>query len=141
MTQDTKTFKTAEVLAAIHSFPGLLAAAEKIGVLEAFDKIRERAPEIAGMKGAATDHLGWCTLSQAMRPVLKSHFPALSAEQFPDQAYWSDPRKLDAEKVSRLGDWVHQMETKYGATLQVPDIGFEVKEELELLHRKAPKPF
>jgi hypothetical protein len=124
-----RTFKTSEVLAAIHAFPGLLAASDKSGVIEAFDKLREISPKMAGID-FSTSHLGWCELSGSLKPVLRKYFSALAAEPFPDKEYWSNPETLDPEKIARLGDWVHKMEEKYGATQEVPNLRVEINRSI-----------
>jgi len=128
-------FSTSEVLAEIHSFPGLLAAREKAGIIETFDRLRDITPQMAGVE-FGRGHMDWCALSSAMRPVLKGIFSALAAEQWPDREYWKNPaafgREVDGEKKARLGEWAESMEAKYGATQDVPDISAQVLRNLEM---------
>jgi hypothetical protein len=127
-------FKTREVLAAIHAFPGLMAAREHSAVMDAFDHLRNISPQLAGVE-FERGQLEWCALSQAMRPALRRHFSELASERWPDPSYWNNPaavRKRDAETVARLGEWVSSMEKKYGPTQDVPNISAEVRQHLNL---------
>jgi hypothetical protein len=126
-----KTFRTSEILAVIHSFASILAASEKTGVIPAWEKLQEITPKIAGVENDGGDQLGWIDLSQSLRPRLKMYFSALAAEQFPDKAYWSNPAKIEQDKMARLGEWVKEMEKKYGPTQQVPDFSADIRQDME----------
>ena len=126
-----RTFKTSEILAAIHGFPTIIAAREKQSIIDAFDHLRNISPEIAGIEFPG-DHLSWCVLSRATVPVLREHFSALAAEKFPDADYWSNPDSINPEKMTAMAEWVGQIERKYGVEIKVPDIRNAVLQQLEL---------
>ena len=132
-----KTFKTSAVLAAMHSFPAIIAVTKgkKIrqgSIIEALGELRELAPEIAGLD-YSSDHMSWCELAKAMRPVLSRHFTALASEPIPDEEFWSRPTHLDPGKMENLRQWTLAMDRKYGAMIEVPDISAEVMQNLEPL--------
>lgn len=135
-----RTFRTSDVLAAIHSFPAIMAVKNNSGIIEAFDQLRDVSPKIAGVEHGR-DHLSWSALSQATKLVLEGVFPELAKEQLPDAAYWSTPaaegKDVKPEKLAALGQWVSQMEAKYGATLEVPDISAAVTANLEYQSQRA----
>jgi hypothetical protein len=133
----SKTFKTSEVLAAIHAFPSILAARENTGIIEAFDKLRAVTLKMAGVDGA-TDHLGWCELANSLKPTLSRYFSSLSAEKIPDPEYWHAPPKIEKDKIARLGAWVQDMEKKYGATQEVPDLSADVTADMKRKAAQAP---
>lgn len=126
----SKTFTTGEVLAAMHAFPAILAARENTGIIEAFDKLRNISPEMAGVD-AGRDQLGWIDLAGSLKPALGKYFSALAAEKVPDPDYWNAPATVDPVKVERLGQWVRKMEQKYGATQQVPDLSATIAADMK----------
>lgn len=127
-------FETSLVLASIHAFAGIRMAGTGKEFSVCFDELTGSAKEIAGLGEANLSHLGWSSLSQALRPVLKDVFSELSAEQFPDADYWKSHKDNSPEafksKLRNLGVWVKLIEAKYGTSLDVPDISEAVKRNL-----------
>ena len=79
-----RTFKTRDILAAMHSFPAIAATHGNSNM--AWQKLRTAELNISGV--AYGKNCGWSDLSTAIQPVLKATFPDLAQERFPDADYW-----------------------------------------------------
>jgi hypothetical protein len=109
-------FQTCDILTLMHGMVAIRAARQGQDIILAFDQVRELTPAVAGIEWK-TDHLSWCTLARALKPVLREEFPALAKLQYPDADYWDKTDKSYTEKLPALAAWVVAAEMQHGKTV------------------------
>lgn len=136
-------FSPIRLLAAIHSFPALIAAHEGLSIIESFDQLRGDLPKILGYLGHSSDwsgHVDWINLSSVAKTALKETFPDLSNEQVPDLSFWccDKPRHKNiytAPEFARLKEFANAMVTKYGQEIDFMPFSNKIFDEASAIQR------